>query len=47
MVKLIFVTISNVPVVYHDDLTDAFLATLKKIMATGKEKTAYVALEKR
>nr|CAG4650432.1 EOG090X0C5G [Sida crystallina] len=34
-------------VVYHDDLTDAFLKSLKKLMATGKEKTALIALEKR
>nr|CAG4648844.1 EOG090X0C5G [Polyphemus pediculus] len=34
-------------VVYHDDLTDAFLKTLKKIMLMGVEKTALIALEKR
>nr|CAG4651276.1 EOG090X0C5G [Simocephalus serrulatus] len=34
-------------VVYHDDLTDAFLTTLKRLMAMGRPKTALIALEKR
>jgi len=34
-------------VVYHDDLTDAFLRSLIKIMGMGVEKTAFIALEKR
>ncbi|KAK4020298.1 methyltransferase-like protein 22 isoform X1 [Daphnia magna] len=34
-------------VVYHDDLTDAFLSTLKKLMGMGRPKTALIALEKR
>jgi len=34
-------------VVYHDDLTDAFLRTLKKIMGMGMQKIAIIALEKR
>lgn len=34
-------------VVYHDDLTDAFLTTLKKLMGLGRPKTALIALEKR
>nr|CAH0112652.1 unnamed protein product [Daphnia galeata] len=34
-------------VVYHDELTDAFLSTLKKLMGTGRPKTAVIALEKR
>nr|CAG4637304.1 EOG090X0C5G [Ceriodaphnia reticulata] len=34
-------------VVYHDDLTDAFLATLKRLMSMGRPKTALIALEKR
>lgn len=34
-------------VVYHDDLTDAFLSTLKQIMSMGQEKIAFVSLEKR
>nr|CAG4640318.1 EOG090X0C5G [Daphnia pulex] len=34
-------------VVYHDELTDAFLSTLKRLMVTGRPKTAVIALEKR
>nr|CAG4645070.1 EOG090X0C5G [Leptodora kindtii] len=34
-------------VVYHDELTDAFLRTLCKLMSIGREKTALIALEKR
>nr|CAG4646527.1 EOG090X0C5G [Macrothrix elegans] len=34
-------------VVYHDDLTDAFLHTLKRIMSIGRQKTAFISLEKR
>jgi hypothetical protein len=33
--------------VYHDELTDAFLSTLKRLMVTGRPKTAVIALEKR
>lgn len=39
--------IDYIPVVYHDDLTDAFLRSLKKIMEMGIQKTAIIALEKR
>ncbi|XP_038065686.1 methyltransferase-like protein 22 [Patiria miniata] len=34
-------------VVYDDDLTDAFFNTLIRLMSTGKDKTAFLALEKR
>nr|CAG4643460.1 EOG090X0C5G [Ilyocryptus agilis] len=34
-------------VVYHDDLTDAFLSTLKNLMSMGRQKIALIALEKR
>nr|CAG4641989.1 EOG090X0C5G [Eurycercus lamellatus] len=34
-------------VVYHDDLTDAFLSSLKRIMSMGREKSALISLEKR
>lgn len=37
----------STPVVYHDELTDAFLRTLCKLMSIGREKTALIALEKR
>lgn len=32
---------------YHDDLTDAFLGTLKRLMTMGCEKLAFISLEKR
>nr|CAG4641152.1 EOG090X0C5G [Eulimnadia texana] len=34
-------------VIYHDDLTDAFLRTLKKIMNLSPGKTALISVEKR
>nr|CAG4647349.1 EOG090X0C5G [Megafenestra aurita] len=34
-------------VVYHDDLTDAFILTLKRLMNIGRQKIALIALEKR
>ncbi|XP_022095492.1 methyltransferase-like protein 22 isoform X2 [Acanthaster planci] len=34
-------------VVYDDDLTDAFFNTLIRLMSSGKDKTAFIALEKR
>ena len=45
--KTLFELFTCVPVVYHDDLTDAFLEALRKIMAIGKDKIAYIAMEKR
>lgn len=36
-----------VPVVYHDDLTDAFVEALVRVLAIPPNKTLYFALEQR
>lgn len=45
--NIIFPIISVLLVVYHDDLTDAFILTLKRLMNIGRQKIALIALEKR
>jgi len=34
-------------VIYHDDLSDAFIRSLKRIMTMGVAKTAFISMEKR
>lgn len=40
-------TTLNILVIYDNDVTEAFVNTLQRILRTPPDKTVYIALEKR
>lgn len=46
-VKWKLTKIDIISVIYDDDLTDAFVVTLTKLLEANRQQTIYIALEKR